>query len=156
MLSFFTNKKPKKSPRPNYNAKLIKGFEKEHEKLVKQLLLIKKYTEKGQSKKAKQALKEFKIELLAHFMEEDIHLYWYLKHLYKENPEKLQTIHTFEESIKKIQKEVVNFINYYTKEEILFDMVFHKEFQGIIEALSSRIETEEKALYTLYTQEKSA
>ena len=150
MFSFFTKKKKKKNPAPDYDSKLIKKFHKDHEKLVKQVTLVKEAVENNEPQKAKQGLKKLKMEMLAHFMEEDIKLYWYLKHHYKESSDTIETIKMFEESIKRIQKEVVAFIDHYSRDEIKFDMVFDKDFQGIIDALSSRMETEESSLYTLY------
>jgi len=150
MFGFFKKEKKKKSPVPEYDAKLIKKFHKDHEKLVKQVTLIKKLVATNETAKAKQGLKKLKMELLGHFMEEDIKLYWYLKDYYRDSPDTIETIKMFEETIKKIQKEVVAFLDYYAQENIKFDMVFDKEFNGIVEALSTRIATEESSLYTLY------
>lgn len=88
--------------------------------------------------------------MLGHFMEEDIKLYWYMKHYYKDSEHTINTIKTFEESIKKIQKDVVAFLDYYSQETIMLDETFEKEFNSIIDALSTRIVTEESNLYTLY------
>jgi len=152
MFGFFKKEKKKKSPVPDYDAKLIKKFHKDHEKLVKQITLIKQAVETNRPEKAKQGLKQLKMEMLGHFMEEDIKLYWYLKDRYKDSPDTIETIKMFEESIKKIQKEVVAFIDHYAREDIKFDMVFDKEFSGIVDALSTRIGTEESSLYTLYVK----
>jgi len=152
MFGFFKKEKKKKSPVPDYDGKLIKKFHKDHEKLVQHITNIKKAVETNHPEKAKQGLKQLKMEMLGHFMEEDIKLYWYLKDRYKDSPDTIETIKMFEESIKKIQKEVVAFIDHYARDDIKFDMVFDKEFSGIIDALSTRIATEESSLYTLYVK----
>ena len=152
MFSFFKKEKKKKSPVPDFDRHLIKKFHKDHEALVKHITQIQTAVKNNQPMKAKQGLKQLKMKMLGHFMEEDIKLYWYLKDRYRDSPDTIETIKMFEESIKKIQKEVVAFIDHYARDDIKFDMVFDKEFNGIIEALSTRIATEESSLYTLYVK----
>ena len=150
MFSFLKKEKKKKSPVPDYDAKLIKKFHKDHKKLVMHIENINKAFQANNIVKAKQSLQKLKMEMLGHFMEEDIKLYWYMKHYYKDSEHTISTIKIFEESIKKIQKDVVAFLDYYSQETIALDKTFEKEFNSIIDALSTRIATEESNLYTLY------
>lgn len=150
MFGFFKKEKKKKSPIPMYDTKLIKKFHKDHKKLVGHIGDIQKALSVGNMAKVKLGLKKLKIEILGHFMEEDIKLYWYMKHYYKDVPDTVKTIKVFEESIKKIQKDVVQFLDYYSQETSKLDSVFEEEFNAIIDALGTRIETEENNLYTLY------
>jgi iron-sulfur cluster repair protein YtfE (RIC family) len=151
MFGFFKKEK-KKSPVPDFDSRLIKKFHKDHEKLVKVVTDIVNAVESNEIVKAKRELKKLKMELLGHFMEEDIKLYWYLKTHYKESENTIETIKMFEESIKKIQKDVVKFLDHYAQPEVALDQTFKKEFDAIVEALSTRMATEESNLYPLYTK----
>ncbi len=152
MFSFFRKEKKKKSPIPPYDAKLIKKFHKDHEKLVTQIGIIVKHIETKKIEKAKEGLKKLKMSILGHFMEEDIKLYWYLKDYYKENDSTMEIIIMYEESIKKVQKTALAFLDKYSAENIPLDTVFNKQFDEIIDVLATRIETEENNLYTLYVK----
>jgi len=150
MLSFF--KKRKRKIDLPYDTKLIKRFHKDHEKLIKTVTKIVTAVKANEITKVKALLGQFKIELLGHFMEEDIKLYRYLKKYYHDEEEITQTIKMFEESIKEIQRDVVAFLDHYAKEDTAFDKYFHERLQEIVKALQTRIETEEKSLYTLYIE----
>jgi iron-sulfur cluster repair protein YtfE (RIC family) len=148
MFSFFKKKKSKIDV--PYDTKLIKKFHKDHEKLIKTVTKISNAMEEGDTKKVKSLLSQLKTELLGHFMEEDIKLYRYLKKYYVEEDDITKTITMFEESIKDIQKDVVSFLDHYTKENTPLDKKFDEQFNAIVNALGTRIRTEENNLYTLY------
>lgn len=151
LLGLFGKKEnKKKSPIPEYDAKLIKKFHKDHEKLTGHVANILKAVDNNETVKAKQELKKLKMDMLGHFMEEDIKLYWYLKDHYKDSSSTIETIKMFEESIKQIQKDVVAFLDHYVNENIPLNDTFKREFENIVHALSTRMETEETNLYTLY------
>ena len=143
-------RKKKNSRIPDYNAKLISNFHKDHELLVKQIGEIKKALESSNTSKAKKGLRKLKMKILGHFMQEDIQLYWYLKDYYSDLESTSETIKMFEDSIKVIQKDVIKFLDYYSQDNIALDMTFNKRFDEIIEALATRIATEESSLYPLY------
>jgi len=147
MFSFL--KKQKKNGL-NYDTKLIKKFHKDHEKLVKLITKISKAIEEENSKKTKALLAQLKLEILGHFMEEDIKLYRYLKKYYADNEDTKITIKMFEESIKTIQRDVIDFLDYYIKEHNPLDKAFKEKFYNIVDAFGTRIKTEESNLYTLY------
>jgi len=150
MFSFFKKEKKKKSPIPPYDSKLIRKFHKDHEKLVTQIGIIKKNIETNKVEKAKEGLKKLKMSILGHCMEEDIKLYWYLKDYYKKNDSVMEIILMYGESIKKVQKTAMSFLDKYSGEHTPLDAVFNKQFDEIIDVLATRIETEENNLYTLY------
>jgi hypothetical protein len=150
MFGFFKKEKTPKSNGPKFDGKLIRKFEEDHKKLTRRVEQIAHLIKINQHAEAKHQLKMLKTELLGHFMEEDIKLYWYLKNYYKESPEILDTVKNFEESIKKIQKEVSSFLDYYAQENTPLDKKFQSEFANIVDALSTRMQTEESNLYTLY------
>ena len=150
MLSFLKKNKKKDKNMPDYESGLIKKFHKDHKKLVKYIGNIQEAINAGKEAKAKQYLRDLKVEMLGHFMEEDIKLYWYLKAYYKDVDGAMQTIKMFEESIKKIQREVVDFLDMYAESSKPLDATFTKGFNEIVSALAARIKTEEESLYTLY------
>jgi len=150
VLSFLKKNKKKDKNMPDYESGLIKKFHKDHKKLVKYIGNVQEALRAGKEAKAKQNLRDLKIEMLGHFMEEDIKLYWYLKSYYKESKDAIHTIKMFEESIKKIQREVVDFLDTYSEPSRALDATFEKGFNEIITALAARIRTEEENLYTLY------
>ena len=149
MFSFL---KSKNSRGLDFDSKLIKKFHKDHEKLVKTITKISENLEQNKEKKAKTLLKQLKIEILGHFMEEDIKLYRYLKKYYAESTDTMALVKNFETSIKTIQRDVIDFLDTYTQEESTLDENFKKKFYAIVDELGTRIETEEQSLYTLYVK----
>jgi len=133
-----------------YDTRLIKKFHKDHEKLIKTVNKISTAFRANETAKVKSLLSQLKVELLGHFMEEDIKLYRYLKKYYQGEKEITTTVTMFEESIKEIQRDVVAFLDYYTKENVALDKKFYEQFEEIVNALGTRIRTEENSLYTLY------
>jgi len=133
----------------DYDKNLIKGFKKEHKKLVSTLTKI--INEKNE-KKIKKLFIIFRTDLLGHLLSEDVRLYKYLREHYKNNQNTLTLILEYEESIKGIQKVVLSFINFYMQPNARFDNIFKTKLNDIVGALLSRIETEENNLYTLYVK----
>jgi hypothetical protein len=133
-----------------FDSKLIKKFHKDHIKLVKTITKISESIESNDEKKTKTFLKQLRVEILGHFMEEDIKLYRYLKKYYVDSEDTMALIKNFESAIKKIQKDVISFLDTYIKEDKRIDRNFKEKFSLIVENLSTRIETEENSLYTLY------
>jgi hemerythrin-like domain-containing protein len=149
MLSFLKRKKIAKNGM-EYDPKLIKKFHKDHSQLNKLITNILLAIEENQYHKVKELLKKFKIELLEHFMQEDIKLYHYLKSYYSGDLKNLELITMFEDSIKTIQSNLIKFLDKYAQESTPLDQKFEKEFEGIVKNLSKRVKTEEQSLYTLY------
>ncbi|CAA6817876.1 MAG: Unknown protein [uncultured Sulfurovum sp.] len=148
---FFGLFTPKKKSRiPLFDAKLIKKFHHDHIKLVKSIGDINKALEQGNSHKVKKLLLRLRMEILGHFMEEDIKLYWYLKDYYKDEENANSLVKTFDTSIKMIQKDVIKFLDYYTQDYVPLDMEFQQKFDMMVSKLASRIESEESNLYPLY------
>ena len=135
-----------------YDSGLIKKFHKEHVNLVAHIGDIQNACSQSNPKKAKKHLQNFKMELLGHFMEEDIKLYWYLRDYYKDNQHASELIKSFENSIKEIQRDVMKFLDHYSREDVTLDAKFKSQFSDIIDTLSSRISSEETNLYSLYVK----
>jgi hypothetical protein len=145
-------KEEKKSRVPKYDSKLIDKFLSDHKKLVQRIGDIQKSIDTKNIKKAKQHLNQLRMEMLGHFMEEDIRLYWYLKDFYKDEKSVLTIVNTFESSIKTIQKDVMNFLEYYAKDETALDAEFIQKFEDIVKKLDARLQSEETSLYSLYNK----
>jgi len=145
-------KEKKKSHVPDYDSRLISKFHNEHKSLVSHIGEIQKAMDEGSigTGKVKKLLKSLKMELLGHFMEEDIKLYWYLKDYYKEDVNSLEIVKSFESSIKEIQKDIMHFFDYYSKDDIELNNEYLQKFNYIVEELSVRVNSEEENLYTLY------
>jgi len=139
-----------KKRREAINISLTQKFQKDHKDLVSQITSITKAVSEDKIHKAKQELKKFKLAILGHFMEEDIKLYWYLKNYYKDYETTMDTIEEFEKSMKVVQRDLLHFLDYYSREDIKIDYTFDRKFDSIVDFLSKRIETEENTLYTLY------
>ena len=151
MIGYIKNKlKKKKYP---YNSRLISGFKSEHKKLVSLVMDIKSAIDEDNFTTVNQLLKKLRMDILGHFMQEDFHLYRYLKYHYKDDKETISLILEFETSIKEIQKDVLKFLDTYTKYEARYDSSFKTKFIAVVDALSNRIEAEETSLYTLYLKQ---
>ena len=150
MFWFF--KKKQKKFGPEFDKKLIQQLEKDHKKLLNQVGKIETAYTKNNEKTIKKELQTLKYIIVEHFTKEDIKLYWYLKILHKDNLQIIKEIKYFESSIKDIHITVINFLEYYTEQNILLNSTFKNEFDNIVYALSNRIKTEEKNLYSLYKQ----
>ena len=133
-----------------YDKKLISKFHKDHQKLIELIKTTHEAIEANNIKRSKKYLIKLRMSILEHFMEEDIKLYWYLKRYYKKNPDTLNTVEMFEETIKDIQRDVLSFLSKYSKEDIELDGLFKRKFLATVKEFATRIKTEESKLYTLY------
>ena len=155
-MTFFGlfGKKERKDSKVSFESKLVPKLLNDHKKLVEKVQAIESELHKPRGeideKKIRNLLKSFRVELLGHFMEEDIKLYWYLEHRYGHNDTAIETIKSFKESIKGIQKEVMRFIDSYTVRDLPIDNEFFITFREVVKALSDRIQAEENNLYPLY------
>jgi iron-sulfur cluster repair protein YtfE (RIC family) len=154
LFGLFEKKAKKKSHVPEYDARLIPKFHHEHKELIAHIGKIHGAMDQGAlgTGQVKKLLKSLKMELLGHFMEEDIKLYWYLKEYYKEEPTALSIVRSFEESIKEIQKDIMHFFDYYSRDDVALDDEYIKQFTQIVDELSIRINSEEENLYPLYVE----
>ena len=152
LFGFFEKKTKQKSHIPPYDSRLIAKFHNEHKTIVAHIGSVQKAMDEGAigTGKVKKLLKSLKMELLGHFMEEDIKLYWYMKDYYKEDENALDIVKSYEKSIKEIQKDIMKFFDYYSKDDVPLDEGYVKKFGEIVEELSVRVNSEEENLYTLY------
>ncbi len=151
-FGLFGHPAKKRSHVPEYDSHLIRRFHHEHTRLVRRIGAIRQAMEEGPAgkRKVKRLLKSFKLEILEHFMEEDIKLYWYLKDRYEEDGDSLAIVRSFESSIKEMQKDIVHFFDYYSKEDVVLDGEYERKFRTVVDELAIRIASEEENLYPLY------
>jgi len=149
--SFFNKMKKTKKTKTPYNSKLIAKFHKDHKKVVGIVQKVEQAIAEQDKTAIQTHLKSLKMTLLGHFMEEDTMLYQYLKEYYKDVPSTYELILEFYDSIKDIQRALLKFLDKYINSN-KYDSVFEKEFDGIVQALSHRVESEESSLYTLYVK----
>jgi hemerythrin-like domain-containing protein len=97
-------------------------------------------------------LKTLKVELFAHFAHEEKTLYKYLDALYKNDEDNRELVKEFNKSMHDIQIFVEDFMEKYTDSAVNYDDEFIKDFDGLVEALAKRIDTEENHLYSLYNK----
>jgi hypothetical protein len=150
LFDFGKHKKSKHTP--DYDPHLIDKFIKEHKELVSYIGSIQEAMDQGASATGivKNYLKHLRMQLLGHFMEEDIKLYWYMKEYYKEDPTAYDIVITYEESIKAIQKDILKFFEHYSRDDVKLDAEYRRKFRQIVSELSDRVKSEEEHLYTLY------
>lgn len=99
-------------------------------------------------------LEKFQNDLLAHLEAENIKFYGYLEQSLKADSRGLQEMRRFRKEMRDIERAVVKFLKSWITTGINVDNVeaFKAEYDAIGAALVSRIESEERSLYTLYAE----
>jgi len=136
-----------------FDPKLIAKFNQDHKKLVTIAMQIQEQIDgKHSNALIRSLLKTLQSEIYTHFKEEEETLYKYLTILYKNDTEKKGLVQEFNNSMYAIKDAVESFMEKYTHKEASYSREFASEFGGIVTALATRIETEEKKLYSLYNE----
>jgi len=136
-----------------FDPKLIEKFNGDHRKLVSIAVDIKQQASDTKNKQlVRSMLKTLKVELFAHFAHEEKTLYKYLDALYKNDEDNRELVKEFNKSMHDIQIFVEDFMEKYTDSAVHYDDEFIKDFDGLVEALAKRIDTEENHLYSLYNK----
>jgi hypothetical protein len=152
-FGLFDSKSDKKDKLvPQYDISTIEVLEQDHRKLLYYLESIEAAMMQGTlgTGVVKNSLKYFRMHLLEHFMEEDIKIYQYMKSYYKYDHSTYKLIESYEESIKVIHKNVVEFFEYYSQDDVPLDDEYREKFKHIFQELVYRISLEEQQLYKLY------
>lgn len=144
-----------KGTRISWHNNLIEEFKNEHVMLITLFSSIVAALNRGESSSVRLYLKEFKRELIAHILRENVLLYVYLKYLYIDDPNKRDLARRMQKEMTAIGNMVFVFITKATAEEAVYDDAFRKELEAIGEQLSRRIQVEEEGLYSLYTHPES-
>ncbi len=138
MFDFFASK----------NQKLVKKWHKEHEEIVVVAhKIIGAYSMNNQAE-AKKYLKQLDKLVVGHVMDEDIELFRLTHNNEKIDPETEKLVKDFIQSFKETKLALIDFLSRYTKEDVQLDETFIKQFNNIVETVVSRIEFEEKNVYS--------
>jgi hypothetical protein len=134
-----------------YESGLIRKFKKDHQKLLDIYGDMLEYHKEKKFPELKKSMKNFRVTVNLHILEEDEKLYSYLVQESKGDQDKIKMHKEVHDEMKEIVKVVSNFFDKYennllgSKED-----KFEEELQGIGSVLVDRIEREENGLYTLY------
>ncbi len=134
------------------NKKLVKGWSKEHEKIVVLAHKIIAAYSIEDIASLRQHLIDLRVIAINHIMTEDIEFYKLLKDESRLTPEIEKGIHEFVTSFEETKSLLRSFLRTYTQENAQYDEKFFKTFNAIVDALGKRIEFEEKNLYSLLEQ----
>jgi regulator of sigma D len=137
-----------------FYPKLIDHLEMDHQ----HLLLL--YTDINSSLEQKKyalipgQLHIFKNDLKAHLDTENIKFYGYLEQRLKDQSEEFISLRRFRKEMRAIERTVIKFLDHWIEYGVQADSLneFKTEYNAIGAALIKRIESEEKELYTLYSQ----
>lgn len=135
-----------------YNPILIDTLKLEHKRLLEiytdilEALRVQNFT------LASKKLTEFGQGLRAHLLREHIELYVYLEYMLAHDSETFKKMHALRAEMDGISAKVMAFLHAHENDKLNLTTVdsFKKEFFAVGKILSSRIEREEKSLYTLY------
>ena len=130
-----------------YQDKLIQELHQEHKKLFE---LYTKITNENNPKKKLNLLKKFYYDYHLHILKEDKQLYSHLLVKYKFVPEKYEFIKQKQEEMKNITSFIEDFAKKYSNLESIQTEDFKKDLATLGEALTKRVEFEEKELYSFY------
>ena len=130
-----------------YQDKLIQELHQEHKKLFE---LYTKITNENNPKKKLNLLKKFYYDYHLHILKEDKQLYSHLLVKYKFVPEKYEFIKQKQEEMKNITAFIEDFAKKYSNLESIQTDDFKKDLANLGEALTKRVEFEEKELYSFY------
>jgi len=129
------------------NQKLVKGWIKEHKKIVDLAHKVIQAYEKGDLKATKKALLALNKVAIVHLMTEDIEFYRLLKDKKRADEETEKLINEFTASFKDTKITLREFLLTYTKDDAILDDRFFATFNVIVDVLGKRIAFEENNLY---------
>ena len=130
------------------NRKIVNRWHKEHGKIVDIAHKVLAEYSKNNHANAKKYLKKLNDLAVDHVMSEDIELFHMVHDSNDMNYETEQLIKEFIQSFKQSKLELMQFLGYYSKPEIPLNDTFFQKFNKLVDALSERIEFEEKHLYS--------
>ena len=131
----------------SYQDKLIQELHQEHKNLFE---LYTKIINETNPKKRLNLLKKFYYDYHLHILKEDKQLYSYLLVKYKFVVEKHEFIKQKQEEMKNITTFIENFAKKYSTIDSIQTENFEKDLNILGEALTKRVEFEEKELYSFY------
>lgn len=131
---------------------LVDELRNEHRELLHLFKVLVSAHQRGDQDAAVANLKRFTYALRAHLLKENLHLYVYLKHALKDDPESSVLMAGMRTEMGKIGRVLNDFVTRYTSapwdHEMRQDLAL--ELNKIAEVLSVRIQQEEDVLYPMY------
>lgn len=137
-----------------FYPKLIENLETDHQHLLSVYGKIQEALNTQQYQLIPELLSTFQDDLNAHLNTENIKFYGYLEQSLKGKIQEFKEMRAFRKEIRAIERAVIKFLQQWINTGVNSDNVteFKAEYAAIGSALVSRIESEEKSLYTLYQQ----
>ncbi len=130
------------------NQKLVKKWQKEHEKIVELAHKIIGEYSKNNLKSAKKAVKELNSLAVDHVMNEDIEFYKLMRDEKRIDDKTEVLVDDFIKSFKQTKLTLMSFLSNYSKPDVPLDDEFFTTFNQLVEILGERIDFEEKNLYS--------
>ncbi len=136
-----------------YDPNLIAALEADHSKLVE---LYGKMWDEGFEKKnyvkLARILGEFKSLFQGHLLKENVRFYVYLEQSLGNDKHTLAVVKEFRSDMNDIANAVIGFCKRYGKPQFTpaMELQFKKDYTAIGEALTRRVQSEERDLYSLY------
>jgi len=132
-----------------YKPTLIPTLEKENKELLSVFDLASKAAHARIGKRSKKLLNQFKSMFIDHVLREKTSLYIYLQHSARDEGSK-KAIRSIKFEMEKIGREIMQFLDYATKEGTFIDDEFLDRMGEISEILHKRIMHEEGYVYPNY------
>ena len=133
-----------------YNTDLIPRYVGEHRELLTIFTQIIDASEASQPKKIARNLELFKQKFLDHIMDENFHLYLYLRQMLKLDDESHELMRIYQKEMAGIRRDVLKFVDAYLDDGADYNGDFHSQLLAIAGALKRRIDAEEDRLYPMY------
>ena len=136
-----------------YDPNLIAALEADHSKLVE---LYGKMWDEGFEKKnyvkLARILSEFKSLFQGHLLKENVRFYVYLEQSLGKDKHTLAVVKEFRSDMNDIANAVIGFCKRYSKGSFTpaMEAQFKKDYTAVGEALTRRVQSEERDLYSLY------
>ena len=135
-----------------YKPGLVSELQSEHRELLHLYRNLVIAHERSDFDAAVLALKRFTYALRAHLLKENLHLYVYLKHALRHDPESSALMASMRVEMGKIGRVLNDFVTRYTSSpwDVEVREALKAELNKIAEVLSIRIQQEEEVLYPMY------
>lgn len=136
----------------SYKPELIGNLKSDHVELLKLFGSLVEHHGSGNFDQCVTALQKFTHALRTHLLQENLHLYVYLKYAVQDDPESSALLSAMRTEMQQIGRALNEFVTVYTsspwtsasREQL------GKDLGGIAQILTRRIKEEERTLYPLY------
>lgn len=151
-LGFSSMKQVQDRSRFTFSPQLIDNLQGDHAELLELYAEMEKLALAGRYASVPPALHGFKTAFDLHILNENLHFYCYVEERLAQDPGRLAFIRGFRAEMNAIARTVVNFARKYNMAGVRPSNgdEFLAELRQVGAALSARIESEERDLYSLY------